>query len=76
MVGAMGAVALSPARLFAQSCALCYQSAAASGPHLIQALRGGILMLIFPPLFIGGGLAIAIYRKRNMFARNASRPNL
>lgn len=50
----------------AQSCALCYQSAAASGPRFIHALRDGILILLFPPLLISVGIAVMAYRKRNL----------
>jgi hypothetical protein len=56
---------LHPLALYAQSCALCYQSAAASGGHFIQALKDGILILLFPPILISVGIAIMAYRKRN-----------
>jgi hypothetical protein len=52
-------VIASPAALYAQSCAMCYQSAAASGPRSIHALKVGILILMFPPLLITAGV---IYR--------------
>jgi hypothetical protein len=52
----------------AQSCALCYTQAAGAGPKVIQALKSGILVLIFPPLLICTGLIIAGYRKRNRYA--------
>lgn len=51
----------------AQSCALCYQSASAAGPRAIHALRNGILILMIPPVFISGALAILVYRRRNIF---------
>jgi hypothetical protein len=57
----------SPSALYAQSCALCYQTAANSGSHFIQALKHGILILLFPPLCIGTGIAIMAYRKRNQY---------
>lgn len=60
----------SPAALYAQSCALCYQAAANSGANFIQALKHGILVLLFPPLFIGTGIIIMAYRKRDQFADN------
>lgn len=56
---------LHPLALQAQSCALCYQSAAASGGHFIQALKDGILILLFPPILISAGIAVMAYRKRN-----------
>jgi hypothetical protein len=62
----MGLLAI-PLALGAQSCPLCYQSAASSGPHFIQALRNGILILFFTPLLILGAIFYAAYRKRNQF---------
>jgi hypothetical protein len=53
-----------PAGLYAQSCALCYQAAANSGADFIQALKHGILVLLFPPLLIGAGVVLTAYRKR------------
>jgi hypothetical protein len=60
----------SPGTLYAQSCALCYQSAANSGPNFIQALKHGILVLLFPPLLIGAGVIVTAYRKRDQFAED------
>jgi hypothetical protein len=56
-----------PEALKAQSCPLCYQSAASGGPQLIQALRNGVLVLFFPPLLILGAICYAAYRKRDQF---------
>jgi hypothetical protein len=56
-----------PAPVFAQSCAMCYTAAAKSGPQMIQALKSGILILLFPPLFICGGVTFLAYRKRDLF---------
>jgi hypothetical protein len=61
------AALIAPALASAQSCALCYSQAAGSGSHLIQALRSGILILVFPPMLISIGLAVMAYRKRNQF---------
>jgi hypothetical protein len=58
---------LTPSLAFAQNCALCYSQAAGSGARLIQALRSGILILVFPPMLICIGLAFMAYRKRNQF---------
>ncbi len=58
-------ILLAPAPAFAQSCALCYTQAAASGSHMIQALKSGILILIAPPTFMSIGLIVVCYRKRN-----------
>jgi hypothetical protein len=51
---------------WAQGCALCYTQAAGAGPRLIQALRSGILILIFPPMAICIGLTYLSYKKRNV----------
>lgn len=64
---AMFAALLLPSMGFAQSCALCYSQAAGSGARLIQALRSGILVLVFPPMLICIGIAVMAYRKRNQF---------
>ena len=58
---------LTPSLAFAQNCALCYTQAAGAGPRLMQALRSGILVLIFPPMAICIAIAVAAYRKRNRF---------
>jgi hypothetical protein len=58
---------LSPSALFAQGCAMCYQTAAGSGAQFIQALRHGILIMFFPPILIMGAIFYAAYRKRNQF---------
>jgi hypothetical protein len=58
-------VLLAPMPAFAQSCALCYTQAAASGSSMIQALKSGILILIAPPTFMSIGLFFVCYRKRN-----------
>jgi len=64
---ALLAALMMPALTFAQSCALCYSQAAGSGARLIQALRSGILVLVFPPMLICIGIAVMAYRKRNQF---------
>jgi len=57
----------SPSALHAQSCALCYQVAANSGANFIQALKRGILVLLFPPLIIGAAVILVAYRKRHQW---------
>lgn len=52
---------------WSQSCALCYTQAASAGAHMIQALRSGILILIFFPMAICIGLTVMSYKKRNKF---------
>ncbi len=57
---------ISPAYLYAQGCAMCYQSAAASGTRLIHALKSGIVILAIPPLLMTGFFARLVYRRRNL----------
>ncbi len=64
-------VVASPAALYAQSCAMCYQSTAASGPRSIHALKVGILILMFPPLLITGAIVYLAYAKRDQFNQNS-----
>lgn len=49
----------------AQGCALCYQNAAASGPQGREALRHGILILLFPTLSLFLGIFGLLYSRRN-----------
>src|ERR1700735_3095500 len=58
-------IVLTPVPASAQSCALCYTQAAASGSRMIQALKSGILILIAPPTLMSVGLIFICYRKRN-----------
>lgn len=53
------------AACYAQSCALCYTQAAASGHRMIQGLRTGILVLIVPPMFMSVGITVLAYKKRD-----------
>ena len=55
---------------FGQGCALCYTQAASAGARMVQALRSGILILIFPPMAICIGITVMSYKKRNRFARS------
>jgi len=68
----VAAASALPGTLWAQSCALCYQSAASSGARFIGALRSGIVILIMAPVAICTGFAIAAYRKRNLCADDDS----
>lgn len=61
---------LSPSALYAQSCVMCYQSAAASGPRTIHALKAGILILMFPPVLITVGIVYLAYSRREKFNDN------
>ena len=58
-------VLATPVPALAQSCALCYTQAAASGSRMIQALKSGILILIAPPTFMSIGVIFVCYRRRN-----------
>jgi hypothetical protein len=62
---AIAAVIAAPSALYAQGCAMCYQSAAAAGPRTAEALRHGILIMLFPPLFIFAGIIVLAHRRRN-----------
>jgi hypothetical protein len=56
---------LTAAPAFSQSCALCYTQAASSGRRMIQALQGGILILVVPPTLGSIGMIFVVYRKNN-----------
>ena len=60
-------VALGPIakRAAAQGCAMCYQSAAASGAEGRAALRQGIWILLVPACSFFAGIGTLIYRRRN-----------
>lgn len=55
-----------PTHLHAQGCAMCYQSAAASGARLIRALKSGIVIMMIPPVLMTCAFARLVYRKRNV----------
>lgn len=57
---------ISPTYVYAQGCAMCYQSAAASGARLIGALKSGIVIMMIPPLLMTGAFARLVYRRRNV----------
>jgi len=67
LVGLAFLLLISPGDLYAQGCAMCYQTAAASGARLIHALKSGIVVLIIPPLLMTGVFARLVYRRRNSF---------
>ncbi|MGA7854619.1 MAG: hypothetical protein WCA15_14935 [Candidatus Acidiferrales bacterium] len=70
LAAAAVAAILSPSALYAQSCVMCYQSAAASGPRTIHALKAGILILMFPPVLITAGIVYLAYSRREKFNDN------
>jgi hypothetical protein len=65
VAGCAGLVALASSRAAAQGCAMCYQSAAASGAPGREALRHGILILLVPAVSLFAGICALIYRRRD-----------
>lgn len=63
--GLAAAAALAP-QAAAQGCAMCYQSAAASGDHSRVALQHGILLLLIPSVGLFMGIFGLIYTRRNV----------
>jgi len=59
-------IALPIPPVHAQSCAMCYQGAAASGAQGGAALRHGILLLFVPAISLFVGIFALIYRRRNV----------
>ncbi len=59
-------IALPVAHVHAQSCAMCYQGAAASGPQGGAALRHGILILFIPAVSLFVGIFALIYQRRDV----------
>ena len=57
---------------FAQSCAMCYQTAAGAPAKTQNALRHGILVLLFPPMFIFAGIIGLLYQRRDQTRGAAS----
>ena len=50
----------------AQSCAMCYQNAAATGAAGRVALQRGILILALPAIGLFIGILLLLYRRRNL----------
>jgi len=61
----------SSALAYAQGCAMCYTSAAASKAGALHALRSGILILLVPVFVMCAGIFVVIYRSRNRFCSAA-----
>lgn len=59
-------IALPIPHVHAQSCAMCYQGAAASGAQGGAALRHGILILFVPAISLFVGIFALIYHRRNV----------
>ena len=66
-LAALALLACSSALVYAQGCAMCYTSAAASKAGALHALRSGILILLLPVLAMCSGISVVIYRSRNRF---------
>ena len=66
LCGCAALIALPIPHVFAQSCAMCYQSAAASGAQGGAALRHGILILFVPAISLFVGIFALIYHRRNV----------
>jgi hypothetical protein len=64
---ALAAILVMPVGAAAQGCALCVTQAAQGGHRFIDALRSGILVLIFPPMAISIAIIYISWRKRNQF---------
>ena len=73
-VSTLGVLLSSSALVYAQGCAMCYTSAAASKAGAIHALRSGILILIVPVLVMCAGITVVIYRSRERFCGAADWP--
>jgi hypothetical protein len=59
-------VALAAPQAAAQGCAMCYQTAAASGAPGREALRHGILILLLPAISLFLGICGLIYHRSNV----------
>jgi hypothetical protein len=59
-------IALPIPHVHAQSCAMCYQGAAASGAQGGAALRHGILILFVPAISLFVGIFALIYHRRDV----------
>jgi hypothetical protein len=57
--------------LHGQSCAMCYSTVAAGGKPFIHALRGGIIVLLIPPVLLFSGLTILLFRWRTSASSRA-----
>lgn len=56
------AIVLNAPSLYALACPICY---GANSTQTIEALKKGYIFLLFPPLFILGGISYLAYKKRN-----------
>ena len=69
---AVGLAALASSSMaLAQTCPACYQNAAAQAPGMLQALRTGVLVMMFPSLLMFILIFGVAYRRRNSFNAGA-----
>jgi hypothetical protein len=71
LIVAVFVLCMLPSVAAAQGCALCVTQAAQGGHRFIDALRSGILVLVFPPMAISIGIIYISWRKRNQFREPA-----
>lgn len=65
---AVGLAALASSSVaLAQTCPACYQNAAAQAPGMLQALRTGVLVMMFPSLLMFILIFGVLFRRRNNF---------
>ena len=76
LIVAMLVLCMLPSVAAAQGCALCVTQAAQGGHRFIDALRSGILVLVFPPMAISIGIIYISWRKRNQFREPAPLPRI
>src|SRR5512146_960218 len=58
---------VSSSLAFAQMCPACYQNAAAQAPGMLQALKTGVLVMLFPTLLMFVLIFGVAFRRRNSF---------
>lgn len=61
------AALVSPSVAWAQTCPACYQNAAAQAPGMLQALRTGVLVMMFPSLLMFILIFGVVFRRRNSY---------
>lgn len=66
VLGCLALLMAAAQQAAAQGCAMCYQSAAASGSQGRDVLRQGIMILLLPSLSLFFGIFALIYHRRNV----------
>ncbi len=66
-VATAGVTLLVSTAASAQSCVMCYSSAAAAKAGGIRALQNGIIILLIPPMLIFIGIFVVAFRSRERF---------